>query len=72
MDFLLATDIVIMSVGGGRRNSQLNVGSTSQERPRINIPKVLSFEDIKLMICGQKNVYEGLIQDTVRTLNSLL
>jgi hypothetical protein len=32
----------------------------------------LSFEDIKLMICGQKNVYEGLIQDTVRTLNSLL
>lgn len=63
MDFLLPTDIIIMSVVVGRRNPLLHVGSKPQGRPSINILKVLSFEDMKFLICGQKNVYMGLIQD---------
>jgi hypothetical protein len=66
MDFLIPVDIVIITVVVGRKNSLLNVGLEPQGRSSINILKVLSFEGIKLLICGQKNVYEGLMQDTIK------
>lgn len=63
MEFLLSTDIIIMSVVVGRRNPLLHVGSKPQGRPSITILRVLSFEDMKFLIRGQKNVYAGLIED---------
>jgi len=61
--FLLLTDIIIMSVVVGGKNPLLHVDPKPQGRPIINILKVLSFEDMKFLICGQKNLYAGLLQD---------
>jgi len=63
MEFLLPTDIIIMSVVVGRRNPLLYVGSKPQGGPSITILKVLSFEDMKFLIRGQKNACAGLIED---------
>jgi hypothetical protein len=63
MDFLLPADIIIMSVVVGRRKTLLHVGSKPQGRSSINILTVLSFEDMNFLICGQRNVYAGLIYE---------